>query len=439
MTDAGGRGPSPAAELERVNDLWGDDWPKVASLWTLEPSVVHLNHGSFGAVPRPIQQEQRSWRERMESNPVRFFAREAAGALEVARGELAAALGFDDASEIGFVRNATTGVGTVLASLARSGRLGADTTLWHTDHAYGAVVIAAQRIGADTGSPVREAPVRLGGGSDEILDALAAVRPNDVVLLDAVTSATAWRLPLAEVVPVLRDRGAVVIVDAAHVPGMTPIAASGVDADFWTGNLHKWACSPRGTAVLHARPEHRALLRPLVASWNDDQGFPRAFDLAGTDDVTAWLAAPAALRLLARLGTDRLRDHNVRLVRQGRDVVSATLQEVSRSARHTRLSPDDRSRPLEDDVATWPDDDAVFMRLVPLPGPLAADQQSASAVQRHLATELGVEVAVTSWRGHGFVRLSAQAYNCPADYVRLAQGLPEAVDTLRSPTPRKHS
>jgi isopenicillin-N epimerase len=204
-------------------------------------------------------------------------------------------------------------------------------------------------------------------------------------------------------VPELQSRGLVVFVDGAHAAGMLDVDLAGVGADFWSGNLHKWCCAPRGTAVLHASADRRAQLRPLVASWGEPFGFPRSFQDVGTQDLTAWLSAPKALRTLERLDLARVRRHNV-------DLAVAGQLEVARG--------------LGLDAAGLPRDPAVSMQLVPLPQGIASTRDDAEALQNRIGTEVGIEVAVTSWAGQGFVRVSAHVYNRPADYALLAAELP---------------
>jgi isopenicillin-N epimerase len=210
-------------------------------------------------------------------------------------------------------------------------------------------------------------------------------------------------MPLVSMLPALKERGTDVLVDGAHAAGMLAVDLDRLGADFWAGNLHKWCCAARGTAVLHVSAEHRSKLRPLVASWAEAAGFPESFNDVGTEDLTAWLSAPRALRLLDQLGLDRLRRHNVELAVRGQGVLAEELG----------LDP----------VAV-PRDPAVSMQLVPLPAGVAGTPDEAAALQGRIGDQIAVEVAVTSWDGQGFLRLSAQAYNSPADYDRLAADLP---------------
>jgi isopenicillin-N epimerase len=391
--------PSTTSDVD-ANTLWGDDWPEVRALWPLEPTVAHVNHGSYGAVPTPVLEEQQSWRDRMESNPLRFLRREAPAALVSARAEVAGFLGAGPTS-LAFVHNATSGASTVLAAFP----LEPGDAVLLTDHAYGAVRIAAERFAPQRGARVESVHLPLVADDDEVVDAvLGRVHERTrLVVLDQVTSPTARRLPLVRLVPALQERGVAVLVDGAHAPGMLAVDLDRLGADFFVGTLHKWCCAPRGTGVLHAAERWRPVLRPLVASWGEDEGFPLAFDDTGTEDPSAWLSAPRALRVLEGLGLDRLRRHNVELAVAGQLEVAAALHVPA---------------------ADLPRDSGVSMQLVPLPEGVADTPAAAGALQDRIGEQAAVEVAISSFDGRGYVRLSAHAYNAPADYRRLATDLP---------------
>jgi isopenicillin-N epimerase len=340
------------------NELWGDDWPEVRAMWPLELTVAHLNHGAYGAVPSAVLEEQQSWRDRMETNPTRFFTRELPGALDEAKAEVANFLGAQPET-VAFVDNVTTAVSTVLSCLLFS----PGDEILVTDHAYGAVAIAARRWADTAGAVVVTAAIPLTADDDEVLEAvLAAVTSRTrFAVIEHVTSPTARRLPLAVLVPALRERDVAVLVDGAHAPAMVKLELDRVGADVYAANLHKWACAPRGTGVLHVAEGWHARLRPLVASWGEAKGFPQAFSDTGTRDVTAWLAAPRALRVLDHLGFDRLRRHNVELAVLGQGLVAASLGVAA---------------------DTLPHDPAVSMQLVPCPRELPGP----SPMQRHCRT-----------------------------------------------------
>ncbi|MBM3984753.1 MAG: aminotransferase class V-fold PLP-dependent enzyme, partial [Planctomycetes bacterium] len=163
-------------------------WSEHARHWALDPAVTFLNHGSFGACPRPVLAAQQRWRERLEAEPVRFMVRELEPALDAARAALAAFVGARP-QDLAFVPNATTGVSTVLASLA----LQPGDELLTTDHAYNACRNALDRTAARSGARVVvvRVPFPLRDADEVVAPLLAAATPRTrLALLDHVTSPT---------------------------------------------------------------------------------------------------------------------------------------------------------------------------------------------------------------------------------------------------------
>ncbi|WP_433391334.1 aminotransferase class V-fold PLP-dependent enzyme [Micromonospora sp. KLBMP9576] len=372
-------------------------------LFSLDPSVSHLNHGSFGAVPIAVQRTQQRLRDEMEANPLRFFTQGLVERITHARRHLAGFLGADPAGTA-LVPNATTGVAVVLQSLD----LHSGDEVLTTDHGYGAVGFSVARQCRRTGAVARALPIPLTASHEEIVEIVrAGLRPGRTRLLvvDQLTSATARLFPVAAIVGVAREHGIPVLVDAAHAPGMLPTPVDDIGADFWVGNLHKWAYAPRGTAALVVAPPWRERIEPLVVSWEQESGFPGRVEWAATQDYTGWLAAPAGLFTLRALGVDRVRAHNAALAAYGQRVLGDALG----------VAPAD----LPD-----PGGPGVAMRIVPLPTGLAGTLDTARALRERIAGRLATEVAVMTWNGRGWLRLCAQVYNTPDEYERLAVRLP---------------
>jgi isopenicillin-N epimerase len=392
--------PAAAADDKSIaNPMWGDDWPQVRALWSHEPGRAHLNHGSFGAVMRSVSAAQDDWRRRLEANPMRFFLAEEQLGVAAARARAATFLGCA-ADELALVPNATTAASTVLAQL----RLRPSDEIVVTDHGYGAVWLAAERFGGAAGATVVTVALDLEASRDDMVATIvdAVSDRTRLVILDHISSATAIVLPVDEVVAALDGSGVAVLVDAAHAPGQVPVDLAGCRADFWTGNFHKWPGSPRGTAALYVGPRWRDTMRPLVASWNEELGFPQSFDLGGTQDLTAWLTLGAALDAAEAVGWDRMRAHGPALAAYGQSVVAEALD-----VQATDL---------------W-GADQLWMRCVPLPAGVATTTHAARGLWARISAELSCEVGVTTWRGRGILRLSAHAYNAPSEYERLATGL----------------
>jgi isopenicillin-N epimerase len=307
--------------------------------------------------------------------------------------------------------NTTHGVSLVLQSV----RLTSGDEVLLTDHAYGAVALAVRRQCRRSGATARTVALPLGASDAEVVSRLrSALRPGKtkLVVVDQLTSTTATAFPVSEIAAAARAYEIPVLVDAAHAPGMLPVDVAAIGADFWVGNLHKWAYAPRGTAVLSVAPGWRRRIDPLVASWQQDAGFPLSVEFQGTVDYTPWLAAPAGLFVLRTLGADTVREHNAALAAYGQRVVAGAL----------RLGPDELPDPGVPDAS---------MRILPLPAGMATTVAEAHALRQHIADKLATETAINAWGGRGWLRLSAQVYNRPEEYDRLAERLPALLQALQ--------
>lgn len=296
--------------------------PGARLLFSLDPAVAHLNHGSFGAVPIGVQRAQQRLRDEMDANPMRFFAIDLDERVAHVRRHLAAFLGADPHGSA-IVDNATTGVAITLNSL----ELNPGDEIVTTTHGYGAVGVAVRDACRRTGAVSRVVALPLAPEDAEVVRQVRAAcsARTKLIIVDAITSPTARLLPVDRIAEVGREVGAAVLVDAAHAPGQLGTPVSAVDADFWVGNLHKWAFAPRSTALLTVAPQWRTRIRPLVVSWAEPEGFLSNVEEAGTLDYTAWLAAPSGVFVLRTLGLDRVRAHNAALARYGQQVVGAAL------------------------------------------------------------------------------------------------------------------
>jgi isopenicillin-N epimerase len=381
-----------------ANPIWGDDWEDARRLWLLDREVAHCNHGSFGALPAAVLEAQDGFRRQMAVNPMRWFQRELPGLVTEARAEVARFVGADPEG-LAFVSNVSAGVSAVVQSLP----LAEGDEVVSTDHAYGAVSYALDRLCARTGARRVIASIPYESSDDDVVASFAehCTERTRLVVVDQVTSATARRFPVEGVVSVAHRLDAWVLVDGAHAPGMLPLDVPGIGADFWVGNMHKWACAPVGSGALWVAPQWREEMLSLVVSWGEPDGYPQSFDWVGTDDISAWLATPDSLRLLASLGWDRVRAHNQALVGWAQARVAEILGVPSGDLRH---------------------DPGLSMALVRLPPGRADTRDQTQKIQDHMVT-LGVEMAIGCWNGRGAIRLSAQVYNQPSDYERMAIGV----------------
>lgn len=375
-----------------------DPIPGARLLFSLDWSFAHLNHGSFGALPVVTQRAVQRLRDEQEADPVRFFTRGLADRLAHARTFLARFVKADPEGTA-LVHNVTAATAIALMSvpLARG-----DEVLL-TEHAYGAVRLAAARRCREADANLVVAKVRLDADDEEVVGAVldGVTARTRVAVIDHVTSPTARLLPVRRLVAELHRRGVVVLVDAAHGPGMVDTDVTAVGADFWFANLHKWAFGPRGTGLLVVAEQHRDRVRPAVMSWQHAAGFPASVEYQGTLDYAGWLAAPAGVFALDSLGLRRLSEHNRQLAHYGECLLTEAL----------------RTEP----VGGRP---APAMRVVRLPPATVSTEADAVGLRERIAERLRTHVAVSAWHGESLLRVCAHAYNRPQEYERLAAALP---------------
>ncbi len=363
--------------------------------WALDADFLTVNHGSYGATPRAVLAAQDVWRAGMEAQPTRFFALDYPAAIRDAADALAGLLNVS-ADTLAFVPNATTGANAVLRSL----RFAAGDEILVLDHVYNAVRNTVRYVAERAGARVVTATLPFPRPTeDDVLSALGAAITSRtcVAVLDHITSASALVLPIARMVALCHAAGVPVLVDGAHAPGHVPLDLTALNADWYTGNCHKWLMAPKGCAFLHARPDRQIDLHPVTISHGLGQGFAAEFDWTGTADPSAYLALPAALGFHARLGGRALMARNAALAAEAGALLAHRLGT---------------------EVGTG-QDMAGAMALVRLPWRGPVSQADAQALRGRLFAA-GTDAPVNPLSGGLWLRLSAQAYNDINDYERLA-------------------
>ena len=382
------------------------------SHWGLDPNLIYLNHGSFGACPFSVLAKQQQLRTVMEREPVQFF-RHLEAKLDAVRETLANFIG-DAPAHLCFLPNATTAVNTVLRSLNFS----PEDEILITNHGYNAcanaVQFAAERAGAKV--VVAEIPFPI-ASSQEVLEAILAKVSSQtrLALIDQVTSPTALILPITEIVHRLEAEGIDVLVDGAHAPGMLPLNLRAMGASYYTGNCHKWLCAPKGSAFLSVREDKQDQIRPLVISHGANRQnsarsrFRLEFDWLGTVDPTPYLCIPEAIQVWSWLfpgGWDAAIQRNHDLILRAR---SRWLQSFGGSP-------------------PCPSDMIGSMTTFLLPEAVLPSD-SAQQVQQRLLEEFQIEVPVIEWFSppQRLIRMSAQVYNQWRDYEALIDALSQLI------------
>ncbi|MBK8012507.1 MAG: aminotransferase class V-fold PLP-dependent enzyme [Deltaproteobacteria bacterium] len=431
--------PSPGAALangaaRNVDPRSADDLRRHnhAAHWSFDPDVLFLNHGSFGACPRPILAAQHRLRESLEAQPVEFLARQLPDRLVAARAALADFVGTSP-DGLAFVSNATMGVNTVLRSLSFQ----PGDQILVTDHGYAACTNAARFVADRSGAELVTVKIPTPLSSpDEVVAAIlqAATDRTRLALIDHITSPTGLVFPIAAIVRALDARGIDTLVDGAHAPGMIDLNIDDIGAAYYTGNGHKWMCAPKGAAFLSVREDRRSRVRPLVISHGaslplTDASSPSSspsmsastlryrleFDWMGTMDPTPWLVLPDAIQFLNRL------------TEGGSDALFARLRATALDWRRRLLA----YFGLE--AGLGPEEMVGALVSIPLPSRADVerpDPRHGHPLQRWLWDERRIELPILAWPAPPATRLrTATHLYVPSDALdRLIEALDDARD-----------
>ena len=361
----------------------------------LDPEIVHLNHGSFGATPLPVLSHQHELQAAFERDPVELLGRRLPELLAGERGQLGTYLDVADPNRLVLVANATTALNAVATSLP----LAPGDEVVITDREYGAMELLWNEVARRAGARLVTASVGLPASDQaEVADAMwSAVTPRTRVLFFShITSETALVLPAKELCRRAREAGIISVVDGAHGPGHLPLALDEIGADCYAGNGHKWLCAPKGSGFLYVRDELQAQLRPPVVTWARDDGYVDRFAWTGTDDPTAMLSLGAAIEY------------------QRQNDWPAVQQRCRELARRTQTA-----------IVDGLGGDRIAAEELQAPQMVAFSigHGDAPALQRELRDRHRIEIPVHAVDGRTLVRLSVAGYTTEEDCSRLVEGL----------------
>lgn len=366
----------------------------------LDPTVTFLNHGSFGATPKPVFKEYQRWQRELENQPVEFLGRRHNDLMRVSREALANYLG-TKAENLVYVQNATLGLNIV----ARSLDLKMGDEVLSTNHEYGALDRTWRFLSKEKGFTYINQKVDLTSHDDFIKSFLAGVSANTkVIFLSHITSSTATIFPLEKIIQFAKSKNIITVIDGAHAPGQIDLNLDLLNADFYAGNLHKWLCAPKGAGFLYAKPEKQHLLKPLIVSWGyepetpSNSKFVDEHEWQGTRDIAAFLTIPQAIAYQQEQDWARVRSACHQLA----------VEAWSQIHQLTKMNP------LHADPELW------FAQMVVSSLPINTDVLS---FKKKLYDDYRIEIPVLDWHGNKLIRLSVQGYNSRQDINRLLQAL----------------
>jgi len=368
----------------------------------LDDEVIFLNHGSFGACPKPVFEAYQDWQRQLELQPVKFLGRQALDLLAQARTELGSYINCPP-DDVVYTPNPTTAINMVVRSLG----LEPGDEILSTDHEYGAMDRTWRYISSITGAKYvqRSMPLPVSTHTEFVDNFMAGVTPRTkVIFLSQITSQSALTFPIQEICEKARQLGILSIIDGAHVPGHIPLDLQAINADIYTGACHKWLCAPKGSAFLYAHPDVQNRLDPLVVSWGyeSDQPGPSQFidyhEWQGTRDLAAFLAVPSAIQY-------QQDNHWIEVSQRCHELALEAQIQMNALTGLEALSPPS---------AEW------FQQMVAVPLPMEIDHED---LKTYLYDQHHIEVLTHTWQDQPYLRVSFQAYNQAFDLESLLAGL----------------
>src|SRR5688572_19690148 len=366
----------------------------------LDPTITFLNHGSFGATPKPVFKEYQRWQRELENQPVEFLGRRHNDLMRASREVLANYVG-TSAENLIYTQNATIALNIV----ARSLNLKAGDEVLTTTHEYGAMDRMWRFLSKERGFTYINQPVDSTSQDDFVESFLKGITPNTkIIFLSHIASSTATIFPIEKIIQQAKTKNIITIIDGAHVPGQINLQLDLLGADFYAGNLHKWLCAPKGAGFLYANPKAQSLLKPLIVSWGyesmtpSNSTFVDHHEWIGTRDVAAFLTVPKAIQFQ--------QEHDWANVRSAcHQLVVETWHRIHQLTKQT---------PLHSDPETW----FAQMTVVSLPAYI-----DIASLKQKLYDEHRIEIPVIEWNENKLIRLSVQGYNSKRDIDRLVQSL----------------
>ena len=372
-------------------------------LFLLNPKFRHLNHGSFGACPKPIFEDYQRWQLALERDPVDFFVNKGNEQLQRSKSALATYINCDPDNLV-YTTNPTYAINIVAKSL----NLSKGDEVLATDQEYGALdrtwKYYCEKVGAKYVQQRIQLPV---SSKEQMIEDFFAGYSNKTkaIFISQITSMTALIFPVKEICERAKSLGLLTIVDGAHVPGHIPLDLSELKADIYTGACHKWMMTPKGSSFLYARPEIQNDFDPVIISWGYDAEVPGKskfldyHQLQGTRDYSAFLTIPASIEFMEKYNWWDVSAQSKALLRKNYPVLCELFN----------------TEPL------CPISEDFLGQIASVPLPI----QDPVPLKKELFDTYNIEIPVFKLRDQVYLRLSTQAYVSQEDIDALIAALKE--------------
>ncbi|MFB6093716.1 MAG: aminotransferase class V-fold PLP-dependent enzyme [Halanaeroarchaeum sp.] len=278
------------------------------------PAVEHLyaNWGASGPSPTRVVDRIEETVEHHEYDAPREEGMYPAAydRFDRTRASVASFLGAAD-EEIALTQSTTDGINRI--ANARSWSPDDEVVITDLEHAAG--IVPWYALEREHGVDVTVLETEAGRIDPEALSEAAA--DASLVCFSAVDWTYGRRHPVADLVDVARDAGAMTLVDAVQAPGQMPVDVADWGADVVVGAAHKWLLGPWGAGFLYVREEVAESLAPRtiggrgVSEYGDGaleyEPGARRFELS-TTNPGPYAGLMEAINLLSAVGLDTIED-----------------------------------------------------------------------------------------------------------------------------------
>ncbi len=377
------------------------------SQFLLDTTITFLNHGSFGACPKPIFEEYQRLQYELENEPVYFIQKKSAEYLKIAKERLAKYIGCN-ANDFFFTPNPTFAINTIMRSL----NLEEGDEILTTNHEYGAMDRTWNFYCKKSGAKYIRQNISLPVISKEqILEEFWSgyTSKTKIVFLNQISSCTALIFPIKEICDKARELGLITIIDGAHVPGQIDLNLTALNPDFYTGTLHKWMLAPKGSSFLYVKKSFQEMLDPLVVGWGYESVAPGESqfldyqEFQGTRDISAFLCTPKVI--------DFLEENNWKTIaKECRKLVFDNYQRICDLLQTQPICP-------------ITEEFLVQMASIPI------RTSNPVELKELLFNKYKIEIPVMSLNGSYFLRYSINAYNSQDDLDILYKALQDIIAT----------
>ena len=383
---------------------------KYNKLFLLKKKLIFLNHGSFGACPKIVFKSYQNWQLKLENQPVKFLdqSRDFNKHMKYTRTFLAKELNVNPNDLVGVV-NATAGLNAV----AQSVFLNKGDEILTSDHEYGALEKTWKYVAKARKAKIKIVKISLPLISENQFVKSFTSKMNKktkILFISHISSPTALIFPIKKLIKECKKRGIISIIDGAHAPGHIKLNIKDLNADYYSGNCHKWMMAPKGSAFLWANKDKKNILEPLVIShgwlpnnykvkqkgeFSKDR-FVDSFEVQGTRDPSAWMAIPDAIKFIK----------NKKYIKVFKDSSKLAFETASTISKLTKI-------PL------LANKDFLAPQMISIPVPNC----NVDNLKQQLMSKFNIEIPVFKWKNQCFVRISIQIYNTKKDADTLIKAL----------------